>query len=187
MQLWSFYMNKILCFGSCSRTRETDREMMELCMKNLWVYKEQQSRLYIFQKNKTYSEIRKRLMRDETTKITSPSSVCMQPLTDTLPVYLDNPSQAEVGHLADQIFSHQDVPGSQVPVDDVSVLQVGHALRNLTPHVDEMSWCQHLAFSSWTHKFYLRVSKLYIQPLYYIIYWSWPQSIVFIALFCKLK
>lgn len=59
--------------------------------------------------------------------------------THTQAIYLDNPSESEVGHLADQIVSHQDVPGSQVSVDNVSVLQVGHALRNLTAHVDQMS------------------------------------------------
>lgn len=59
--------------------------------------------------------------------------------THTPPAYLNDASQAEVGHLADQILSHQDVPGRQVSVDDVSVLQVGHALRDLTAHVDQMS------------------------------------------------
>lgn len=54
------------------------------------------------------------------------------------PDHLNNPSQTEIGHLANQILSHQDVPGSQVPVDDVPVLQVGHALCNLTAHVDQM-------------------------------------------------
>ena len=58
--------------------------------------------------------------------------------THTL-AYLNDPSQSEVGHLADQVVSHQDVPGSQVSVDDVSVLQVGHALCDLTAHVDQMS------------------------------------------------
>ena len=33
--------------------------------------------------------------------------------------YLDNASQAEIGHLADVAFAHQYIPGGQIPVDVV--------------------------------------------------------------------
>lgn len=62
--------------------------------------------------------------------------------------YPDDASQSKVGHLTDEIVSHQDVPGSQVSVHNVSVLQVRHALCHLTAHVDEMSRGEHQAFGS---------------------------------------
>lgn len=51
---------------------------------------------------------------------------------------LNNASQAEVRHLADQVLTHQDVPGCQVSVHDIPVLQVCHTLCNLTAHVDQV-------------------------------------------------
>ena len=41
-------------------------------------------------------------------------------------------SESEVSHLDDVVLSDQDVGGSQVAVDEIVLLQVHHALRNLT-------------------------------------------------------
>lgn len=49
--------------------------------------------------------------------------------------YHEDPGQAEVGHLADVVLAHQDVPGRQIPVDVVLQLQVGHAGRHLGRHL----------------------------------------------------
>lgn len=46
-------------------------------------------------------------------------------------VVLDEPSQAKVGDLTHQVISHQDVGGSQVPVDVVHPLNEGHAVCDL--------------------------------------------------------
>lgn len=53
--------------------------------------------------------------------------------------HLNNPCQPKVGHLTDEIISYENVSGSEVPVDDAPVLQIGHAFCDLTAHVDEVS------------------------------------------------
>lgn len=59
--------------------------------------------------------------------------------------YLNNTGQAKISHFTLQVTSHQDVSGSQISVDNVPVLQVGHSFCNLTSHVDQMSWAQNLS------------------------------------------
>lgn len=58
--------------------------------------------------------------------------MCVSP---TLPsgvlVVFDEPGQAEVSDLADQIVPHQDVGGAEVSVDVVHPLDVGHACCHL--------------------------------------------------------
>lgn len=46
-------------------------------------------------------------------------------------VVFDEPGQAEVSDLTQQVVSHQDVGGAQVSVDIVHPLDVGHAGRHL--------------------------------------------------------
>ena len=52
------------------------------------------------------------------------------------PLYLDNSGQAEVSNLDIVALSAQDVPGSQVSVDVVLRLEVGHATRNLGCYIN---------------------------------------------------
>lgn len=49
--------------------------------------------------------------------------------------YHEDPGQAEVGHLADVVLAHQNVPGRQIPVDVVLQLQEGHAGCHLGRHL----------------------------------------------------
>lgn len=46
-------------------------------------------------------------------------------------VVLDEARQAEVGDLAHQVVSHQDVGGAEIPVDVVHPLNIRHARRDL--------------------------------------------------------
>ena len=52
-------------------------------------------------------------------------------LSSRVLVVLDEPSQAKVSDLTDQVISHQDVGSSQVPVDVVHPLDEGHAVCDL--------------------------------------------------------
>lgn len=61
------------------------------------------------------------------------------PQLSTLPhPYLDEPGQPEVPNFADIVFPHEDVPGSQVPVDVVLRFQVAHALGHLCCNVHQL-------------------------------------------------
>lgn len=50
---------------------------------------------------------------------------------------LEQPGQAEVGHLAGQGVAHEHVPSGQVPVHDPLFLQVAHALGHLAGEVQQ--------------------------------------------------
>ena len=51
-------------------------------------------------------------------------------------LYLDDPSQSEVSHLTDVVFSHQDVAGCQISVDAILLLQKRHPISHLGSHVN---------------------------------------------------
>lgn len=59
-------------------------------------------------------------------------------LSTLLRPYLDEPGQPEVPDFADVVFPHEDVPGSQVPVDVVLRFQVAHALSHLCCNVHQL-------------------------------------------------
>ncbi len=47
----------------------------------------------------------------------------------------DEARQTEVGHSDDETFPYEDVPSSQVSMDIILTLQVGHPRSNLGPYV----------------------------------------------------
>ena len=61
---------------------------------------------------------------------------------DTVPGFIlilfNEPGQTEIGNLADIIFSHQYVSGSQISMDVVLSFQVGHASCDLSSHVYQL-------------------------------------------------
>lgn len=66
-----------------------------------------------------------------------------------LPAHLDDSGQAEVGHLAGVVFSHKDIPGRQVSVDALLLLQVGHPISHLGTHVQQRGHVLVLALRTW--------------------------------------
>lgn len=52
--------------------------------------------------------------------------------------YLDEPGQPKIPHFANVVLAHEDVPGSQVPVDVILRLQVAHALGHLGGDVHQL-------------------------------------------------
>jgi len=63
------------------------------------------------------------------------------PLTD-----LEETGKSKIGDFAGEFFSHQDVSGCQVPVDNVLLLQVPHPVRHLTGDVEQVGGAQGLPF-----------------------------------------
>ena len=53
-------------------------------------------------------------------------------------VFLDESRQTEICDLADVVLADQNVSGSQIAVDVVLGLQVGHAGGDLSSHVDQL-------------------------------------------------
>lgn len=56
----------------------------------------------------------------------------------SLPPYLDDPGQPKVGNLDLNVVANENVPGGEVPVNELPLLQVGHSRRHLPPHVDQL-------------------------------------------------
>lgn len=63
--------------------------------------------------------------------------------------YLNDSGQAKVGNLAGVVLGHQDVPGRQVSVDALLLLQVAHPISHLDTHVHQGGHVLVLALRIW--------------------------------------